>query len=323
MEIVFYSRTPLKTKKKRKYASRGGYGDPIVVGAVATILGGDEGWPVEISESERVTAVVKTTAKMTETKIKESNDRAIEKYYAYDSLIEQMFSYSLQKKDSPIYSILKSIHGELKKQDAKIEKFYESIHGMKPIAESVAGKKISISHLAKKYVEYATDTGISEPRQEELFKYFGISQPTWCRAFRSQEFWIEVKVKMDNLWNVYSGVEDKVDRIKHKKRSEKELLAEDMKDKDGTPKTMESFIEDTVQKDGSVKSHDDFLNKVDFVAQENIDKIMSPGELRRINKLTRSELIDEIVKIKPTKKRSDFEKTSDEFLRRSLIALTV
>lgn len=323
MEIVFYSRTPIETKKKQKYASRGGYGASIVVGSIATILGVDEGRPVKISESERVTAVVKTNAKMTETKIKESNDKAMGRLYAYDALVEQIWCEMLQNKKSPLYGFMHGNHGALKKQEAKIEKIYESIHGTKPNPESAAGKKISMAHLAKKYVEYATDTGISEPRQEELFEYSGISQPTWCRAFRSQEFWLEVKIKMDNLWKTYSGVADRVDRIEHKKRSGKEVLAEDMKEKDGTPKTVESLINDMVQKDGSVKSHDDFLNMVDFVVQENIDKILSPVELRRINRLTRSKLIDEIVKMKPTQKRSDFEETSDESLRKILIALTV
>jgi len=56
--------------------------------------------------------------------------------------------------------------------------------------------------------------------------------------------------------------------------------------------------------------------------EENLDKIISPFEQKRLNGLSKNKLIEEIIKVKPTIKRSDLDPHPESTLRKLLITLT-
>lgn len=297
MKVVLLARSLQKSSgnKNLKRVTRGGYGSTLL----SEFIDGDKGKPVKRSSIKSIEPAIKINDKLSDVKLKAANDQELDKMLAYKAIIEETIRALVQQNDSPIFNIYDQLRKEYQKQEKAIAALYEEIHGTKPTI-----KKNSPDQLAKIYIEFVTEIGSKGPTQEELSGFSKISQATWSRAFRDVQFWKDANQKIENLWEVSSVVKDKIEHFENHTRSNKELSIDGMK-----------------HPDGSKKTYDDVTPK-DYSFKENIDKIMAPAEQKRIDKLTKPKLIDELIKMKPTIKKAELEAFSDDLLRRTLITLT-
>ena len=305
MRIVLITRDVNQKKDSQliKYVTGSGYGLSVVGAIGGGILAG-VGSVVAAGKLQSVEPVVVVNSKISAKEQKRRNDAEIEKLYSFKGYLAE--NKKMFDRTSEMYRILKKIEKDTDANEKIIGELYQSIHGRKP-PPNIYGKKKEYSNedMSKAYVNCVLESKIAEPTQDQLFEHSNISQPTWSRAFRERVFWMAVNETIERLWNTNSIVKDKLDKIEFHETLKKEQLVADMPSKDGKEKNL-----------------DDVSLEVDRSMEENLDKIISPFEQKRLNGLSKNKLIEEIIKVKPTIKRSDLDPHPESTLRKLLITLT-
>lgn len=169
--------------------------------------------------------------------------------------------------------------------------------------ETKTKQQYSIIQLATLYAEIVEKSEIESPSQQELEKNTGISQSTWSRSFRKKEFWDMVKKELNDLADTVNKRLNDTEENKNK-IIQALRIAEDKADA-----SKQRYV-----------SNKEITSKIDNI--EDSATIQPDEDLddENINKMNKTQLINEILSLRPGIKKEELaSKTEDEL--RSLFKL--
>ena len=168
----------------------------------------------------------------------------------------------------------------------------------KSVIQPKKGAHYPPDQLADLFVDFVEEAGNESPSQQELEKRTGASQSTWSRVFQKKEFWITVQGKLikrvdevnrrvgeteekkNQMIQAVRIAEDKIEAFKQKYTSGKEIVSDMVK------------LED---------------NDASEVGEEHDDVATA--------KMSKDDLIKEIISLHSDWKKEDLETRNEEELR--------
>jgi hypothetical protein len=269
MVVRFYTlEKPGKKGTKTKSVGRGGFGD-----AVGAIFGlADE--PKKGKRIKDRGPVVQQVHKpaMSKVEVEEANVAEFQKLQARVTTIYDVMA-AVEVNGTAVKQ-LKNMVTDLKGTIELFQAAFRAQHGRDVLPEEDVAR-VDEGVLAQHFLTYVLATRDPEPKQNQLAIHSKVSQSTWSRAFKEITFWQEVQKRSEVVWSAHSLVEKTIGRLRVLQVADKEIVI-DRQDLEAIP--------------------DPFPVDVEFEADR-----------KKYEKMGKTKLIREILKIVPSLRASDLE----------------